>query len=100
MLAFWSGLSPWHLLLVGALALLFYGNRLPEVARSLGKAVNEFKRGLREVQDGIENDDPDADSGKEPRKLEPPVKEVPSEPVNEREKEPVETGGAKGEGDE
>ncbi|MGD8452160.1 MAG: twin-arginine translocase TatA/TatE family subunit [Phycisphaerae bacterium] len=69
MLAFWSGLSPWHLLLVGALALLFYGNRLPEVARSLGKAVNEFKRGLRDVQDEITNEPP----RDEPKRLQPPL---------------------------
>ena len=72
MLAFLQGLSPWHLLLVGAIALLFYGNRLPEVARSLGKAVNEFKRGLKDVQDEISKDADDARSDP-PRKLDAPT---------------------------
>jgi len=68
---FWEGLSPWHLLLIFAVALLFYGNRLPEVARSLGRAVNEFKRGLREVQDEVTKDT--AESPKPPpQPLQPP----------------------------
>ena len=54
---FFEGLSPWHLLVVFALALLFWGNRLPEVARSLGRAVNEFKKGLRDVTDEIGRED-------------------------------------------
>ena len=33
------------------IALLIFGRRLPEVARSLGKTLNEFKRGMREFQD-------------------------------------------------
>ncbi|MBM4024613.1 MAG: twin-arginine translocase TatA/TatE family subunit [Planctomycetes bacterium] len=33
------------------IALLIFGRRLPEVARSLGKSLNEFKRGMREFQD-------------------------------------------------
>ena len=91
MLAFWSGLSPWHLLLVGAVALLFYGNRLPEVARSLGKAVNEFKRGLKDVQEEIGREDPD-DRDEPPKKLHPPRDQDDDDQPREREKEPVERG--------
>ena len=89
MLAFWSGLSPWHLLLVLGLALLFYGNRLPEVARSLGKAVNEFKRGLKAVQDEVGRDNDDDDEQPEPRKLRPPADEDKPEPSPTREKQAV-----------
>ena len=56
MLAFFNALSPWHLLVIAGAALLLFGNRLPEVARSMGKAVNEFKRGLREVSDGMDDE--------------------------------------------
>ncbi len=34
---------------VALLALLFFGKRLPGVARSIGKSVSSFKQGLREV---------------------------------------------------
>jgi sec-independent protein translocase protein TatA len=42
----------WMVILV--IALLIFGRRLPEVARSLGKSVNEFKKGMREFQDSAE----------------------------------------------
>jgi sec-independent protein translocase protein TatA len=42
--------SPWHLALICVVALLLFGNRLPEIARSAGRAVNEFKGGLRDLQ--------------------------------------------------
>lgn len=80
MLAFINSLSPWHLLLLAGLALLFYGNRLPEVARSLGKAVNEFKRGLRDVQDEIGSEPPT----EEPKKLQPPTEEHTEAPSADR----------------
>ena len=42
-------LGPGELLLVlGAVVLLFGAKKLPEFARSLGKAKKEFKRGLDE----------------------------------------------------
>ncbi len=45
------GIGPLQLLIVGVVALLLFGNRLPEVARSLGKSMTEFKRGMQGVQD-------------------------------------------------
>jgi sec-independent protein translocase protein TatA len=47
-------LDYWTVLLVLFVALLLFGGRLPEVARSLGRSLNEFKRGLNEVRDEIE----------------------------------------------
>jgi sec-independent protein translocase protein TatA len=46
------GLGPWHLLLIAVVVLLLFGNRLPQVMRSLGEGVVEFKKGLQ----GIEED--------------------------------------------
>lgn len=43
------GIGPMEMLVVGVIALLLFGKRLPEVARGLGKSVTEFKRGLRDV---------------------------------------------------
>jgi sec-independent protein translocase protein TatA len=45
------GLSPVELLVIGGLAVLLFGSRLPGVARSLGKSMTEFKRGLNDIQD-------------------------------------------------
>jgi sec-independent protein translocase protein TatA len=46
------GLSPSEVLVLAAVGLLLFGNRLPEVARSLGKGFVELQKGIR----GIEND--------------------------------------------
>jgi len=47
-----------ELMVVGVIAVLLFGNRLPEVGRSLGKGMIEFKKGLRD-----NDDDPDDKSG-------------------------------------
>ena len=44
-------LGPPELLIVGLIAILLFGNKLPSVMRSLGKGVVEFKKGLKDVQD-------------------------------------------------
>jgi sec-independent protein translocase protein TatA len=45
--------DPFMLMLLGALAVLLYGERLPEVARSLGRGFMEFKRSMQGIQDEI-----------------------------------------------
>ena len=41
--------GPWQILLVLAIILiLFGGKKLPELAHSLGKSLNEFKKGKEE----------------------------------------------------
>jgi sec-independent protein translocase protein TatA len=44
------GISAWELIVVGIVAILLFGSRLPSVARSLGRSLNEFKRGMSEVE--------------------------------------------------
>ena len=39
--------------IIAVVALLLFGRRLPEVGRSLGKGIVEFKKGLRDVQDEV-----------------------------------------------
>ena len=51
-LAFWMP-GPWEMAIIAVVALLLFGRRLPEVGRSLGKGIVEFKKGLRDVQDEV-----------------------------------------------
>jgi sec-independent protein translocase protein TatA len=44
-------LGPLELLLVMGVAVLLFGKRLPEVGRSLGKGIVEFKKGLRGIEE-------------------------------------------------
>jgi sec-independent protein translocase protein TatA len=46
--------SIWELLIILVIALLLFGKRLPEVARSLGKGVVEFKKGLKGVEEDVD----------------------------------------------
>ncbi len=41
-------------LIIAAVGLLIFGKRLPEVGRSLGKGIVEFKKGLKGVEDDLE----------------------------------------------
>jgi len=43
------GLGPLELIIVGVIAVLLFGNRLPSVMRSMGQGMIEFKRGMRDV---------------------------------------------------
>ena len=45
--------GPWEIIIIAVVALLLFGRRLPEVGRSLGKGIVEFKKGLRGVEDEI-----------------------------------------------
>jgi len=43
-----------EMIVFGIIALLLFGKRLPEVARSLGKGVVEFKKGLRGIEEEVD----------------------------------------------
>lgn len=49
------GLGPMEMMIVGVIAVLLFGNKLPEVGRSLGRSLVEFKRGMGSIQDEISN---------------------------------------------
>ena len=46
-------LSPMHMLIVAVIAVLLFGDRLPEVMRSMGRGLSEFKKGMRGLENSI-----------------------------------------------
>ena len=45
------GANPIELLIVVAVALLLFGKRLPDLMRSMGRSVTEFKKGINDKTD-------------------------------------------------
>ncbi len=88
-------LGPMEMMVVGVVAVLLFGKRLPEVGRSLGKGIVEFKKGIRGLEDDIDYNVPATSKRVEPArgsdesvatvpKFEPPT----SAPVSQTDYEP------------
>jgi sec-independent protein translocase protein TatA len=56
------GLGMQELMIVGVVAVLLFGKRLPEVMRSLGGSYREFRKGLQEIQSQMHVDDRELDA--------------------------------------
>lgn len=67
-LAFFGIPGSWEWILILVVALLIFGKRLPDVARSVGKSIVEFKKGIRDVKSDI--DDKTRTEPSQPAKLE------------------------------
>ena len=57
------GGSEW--IIIALFGLLLFGKRLPEVGKSLGRSIVEFKKGLRGIEEEI-------DKSSEPQEMLPP----------------------------
>ena len=44
------GIGPAEMIVVGLIALLLFGARLPEAMRNLGRGLNEFKKGISSIE--------------------------------------------------
>jgi sec-independent protein translocase protein TatA len=63
-------IQPWHIIVVVVVALIIFGpQRLPEIGRGLGKALNEFRKGTKEMTEGFREE------------VVRPVETTPSAPV-------------------
>ncbi len=51
------GIQPIHIIVIVIVALIIFGpQRLPELGRSLGKGLNEFRRGTKEMTDSFKDE--------------------------------------------
>lgn len=48
------GMGMQELIIVGIVAVLLFGKRLPEVAKSLGGSYREFKKGLSDITSSVD----------------------------------------------
>ena len=53
------GMGHWEILLLVLVVLLLFGaKRIPDMAQGVGRGIREFRTGLREVQQEIDQDAP------------------------------------------
>src|SRR4051812_18966425 len=50
----WGMPGPMEWIIIAGFGLLLFGKRLPEVGKSLGKGIVEFKKGLKGIEDEID----------------------------------------------
>ena len=48
-----GGIGTWELVVIAVVAVLIFGRRLPNVGRSLGESLVQFKKGLKGVEDDV-----------------------------------------------
>jgi sec-independent protein translocase protein TatA len=75
-LAFIPNIGPLELIVLLVILLLLFGRRLPEVGRSVGRGIVEFRKGLHGIEREIE------DATREPPAA--PRQEPPRPPLTER----------------
>lgn len=47
------GMGMYELMIIGVLAVVLFGSRLPEVARNIGGSYREFRKGLNDIQSQV-----------------------------------------------
>ena len=69
-LAFLQNIGPWQLIICLAVAFVLFGGakKIPELAKSLGKAKSEFKKGRAEGEREEAETDAESAKAKEPAK--------------------------------
>lgn len=46
--------GPFELIIILVIGLLIFGRRLPEVGRSVGRSIVEFKKGVKGIEDEVD----------------------------------------------
>jgi sec-independent protein translocase protein TatA len=92
-----------ELLIIGIIAVLLFGKRLPEVARSLGQSYQQFRRGLHDIKSevddvtySVKSTVSSSASWNKPQELDEPTAPVFALPDATREEESATASGATG----
>lgn len=80
MFAFLPGLGMQEILLLLLLGVLLFGRKLPDIGRSLGKTVVEFKKGVKGLEDEVSGDAAVNRAAIEPEPVRPPQRITASAP--------------------
>ena len=49
------GLGPMEMVVLAILGILLFGRKLPEISKYLGKSIIEFKKGMRGLEDNLDD---------------------------------------------
>jgi len=71
----------WFWVLIVIVALLFGANKIPEIARAIGRAMGEFQKGKMEIEREIEKAKAEMDKTPERLKLEAAAKALGIDPT-------------------
>ena len=74
------GLSTQEIMLLLVLGVLLFGRNLPQLGRSLGKTVVEFKKGMKGVEDDLSTDAGSSRPAIEPEPVRPPQRVTSTAP--------------------
>src|SRR5205085_6517827 len=82
------GLGGMEFVILIILGVLLFGRKLPEVGRSLGKGIVEFKKGLKGLEDDVEGTAPRAEAAtpieapRPPQRISTPAPKFEAQPTD------------------
>jgi len=74
-------LAPQHILILLVIGFLVFGKRLPELGRSLGSGLKEFKKGMQGLEDDVAMEPAPRTPQLAAPALRPPQRVVPTAPT-------------------
>ena len=75
------GLGMQEMLVLLLIGVLLFGRKLPDIGRSLGKTIVEFKKGFNGMEEAIHDTGAVSRPGLEPEPIKAPQRVTPSAPV-------------------